>query len=218
LRTSSKYQRGFQFLKWRFLPGFFGLLFWVAIIFPALSAIGAIGLRSGAWLNEATSGGCRAAPNTEFATDMKCYPLGMRLVHGVQYRVNVQVTEPWSDGRISTTPEGFGPTRMPFPANTTAPLRRSPSARWFQPLVKIVGSNWFGSTYSYRIVPLEMQLTDPANGVYTAEFTAPIDGEAEFSVNDLLLPDAFGNWATFLYAQQSRQGEGEHSALRAQFL
>ena len=63
-----------------------------------------------------------------------------------------------------------------------------------------------------------MQLTDPAKGVYTAEFTAPIDGEAEFSVNDLLLPDAFGNWATFLYAQQSRQGEGEHSALRAQFL
>jgi hypothetical protein len=203
LRTSSKYQCAFRFLKWRLLPAFFGLLFWVAIIFPALSGIGAIGLRSGLWLSEATSGGCRAPSDTEFVTDMKCYSLGVRLVQGNRYRVTVQVTEPWSDGRISTTPEGFGPTRMPFPANTTAPLRRSPSARWFQPLVKIVGSNWFGSIYSYRIVPLEMQLTDPAKGVYTAEFTAPIDGEAEFSVNDLLLPDAFGKWATFFYTHNN---------------
>src|SRR6516162_6678290 len=37
LRTSSKYQCAFRFLKWRLLPAFFGLLFWVAIIFPALS-------------------------------------------------------------------------------------------------------------------------------------------------------------------------------------
>jgi uncharacterized protein (DUF2235 family) len=193
LRTSKQYQRGFQFLKWRFLPGLFGLTFWVVIIVPALSAIGAIVLRSVLWFSEATSGACPAAPHTQFATYMKCYSLDRHLLHGDQYRVTVDVTEPWSDGRVATTPEGFGPTSMPFPINMTASLRRSPSARWFQPLIKIVGSNWFGLIHSYRIVPLEMQLTNPAKDEYTAEFTAPIDGDAEFSVNDL------GRWARFFY-------------------
>jgi hypothetical protein len=78
------------------------------------------------------------------------------------------VTEPWSDLTISTSPEGFGPTRMSFKGNLLASLRRAPSARWFQPLVKIVSSDAALFT-KYSIVPLEMRLTDPRNGTYAAE-------------------------------------------------
>jgi hypothetical protein len=87
---------------------------------------------------------------------------------------------------------------MSFVGNLMAPLRRSPSARWFQPLIKVAGSN-LGPIRYYRIVPLEMQLTDPARGIYSAEFVAPISGDAQFFVNDVVLPGWLGPFAGDYY-------------------
>ena len=41
----------------------------------------------------------------------------------------------WRDLSIDTSPEGFGLARMGLPGNLLAPLRRSLSAHWFQPLL-----------------------------------------------------------------------------------
>ena len=51
----------------------------------------------------------------------ECYPLGRSVEADRLYRVTVQVTAPWSDRRISTGPEGFGPTRMSFIGKSDGP-------------------------------------------------------------------------------------------------
>jgi uncharacterized protein (DUF2235 family) len=203
LRTAPRYQLGFQAFKWRTLPGAFGIIFWLFIIVPGLAGLGAVGFRFSLWLSEAGSEACPADPGGHFTTATTCQSFGKRVEAGQQYRVNVTITKPWADKSISTSPEGFGPSRMPFPINLLALLKRAPSARWFQPLVKIVGPT-FAGLRTYRVVPLEMRLIDPAHGVYTAEFTAPIGGEAQFFVNDLLLPRMFGGAAEYYY--ENNQG------------
>jgi hypothetical protein len=60
---------------------------------------------------------------------------------------------------------------MGFAGNLAAPMRRSPTARWFQPLIKIVLNERV--LPSFRVEPLEMHLADPAKGVYMAEFVYP---------------------------------------------
>jgi uncharacterized protein (DUF2235 family) len=153
LRTSPSYQNFFQRLKWKWLPPAFGAPLLILLIVGGLTGVGIAAVRGGIWVAEAT-GECPSAD--AYKTTSKCYPLGRSVEVDRLYRITVQVTAPWSDRRISTSPEGFGPTRMSFIGNLMAPLRRSPSARWFQPLIKIVGSN-LGPIRFYRIVPLEMQ-------------------------------------------------------------
>jgi hypothetical protein len=195
MRTSRKYQNFFQGLKWKWLPPAFGAPLLILLIVGGLTMAGIGIVRGGIWVAEATE----ACPNADaYKTKSKCYPLGRSIETGQLYRVTVQVTAPWSDRRISTTPEGFGPTRMSFVGNLMAPLRRSPSARWFQPLIKIVGSS-LGPINFYRIVPLEMRLIDPARGIYAGEFVAPIAGNAEFFVNDIALPEWLGPFAKNYY-------------------
>jgi hypothetical protein len=195
LRTSEIYQGFFQRLKWRWLPPAFGAPLLILLIAAGLTGAGVAAVRGGIWVAEA-AGACPAAD--KYNTTSKCFPLGRSIEADQLYRVTVQVTAPWSDRRISTGPEGFGPTRMSFIGNLMAPLRRSPSARWFQPLIKVAGSS-LGPIRFYRIVPLEMRLTDPAAGTYATEFIAPIAGEAQFFVNDVVLPGWLGPFAGDYY-------------------
>jgi hypothetical protein len=177
------------------LPFAFGAPLLILLIAAGLTGVGVAAVRGGIWAAEAT-GACPAADT--YNTTLECYPLGRSVEADQLCRVSVQVTAPWSDRRISTGPEGFGPTRMSFIGNLMAPLRRSPSARWFQPLIKVAGSN-LGPIRFYRIVPLEMRLTDPAKGIYAAEFVAPIAGDAQFFVNDVVLPGWLGPFAGDYY-------------------
>jgi len=178
-------------LKWRWLPTAFGAPLLLLLIVGGLAGLGIAALRGGIWIAEATTE-CPEA--TAYTTESRCYRLGS-VEAGQLYRVTVKVTAPWSDLSISTNPEGFGPTRMSFSGNLLAPLRRSPSARWFQPLIKVAGSTPGSSFHFYQIVPLEMRLTDPEHGLYAAEFVAPIGGGAQFFVNDVVLPSWLGRLA-----------------------
>jgi hypothetical protein len=191
LRTWPHYQKFFQRLKWRWLPTAFGAPLLLLLIVGGLAGLGIAALRGGIWIAEATTE-CPEA--TAYTTESRCYRLGS-VEAGQLYRVTVKVTAPWSDLSISTNPEGFGPTRMSFSGNLLAPLRRSPSARWFQPLIKVAGSTPGSSFHFYQIVPLEMRLTDPEHGLYAAEFVAPIGGGAQFFVNDVVLPSWLGRLA-----------------------
>jgi hypothetical protein len=133
-----------------------------------------------------------AAQAPEFDTKMTCLRLRMPFRGNQPYRITMAVNKAWADGSISTDPQGFGPTRMTFIGNLWAPLRRSPNARWFQPLVKIETPE--GG--DFRVQALEMRLTDPAHNVFVGEFVPVSDGTGFLFVNDVLLPE----WTDALFA------------------
>jgi uncharacterized protein (DUF2235 family) len=194
LRSARSYQVTLQKLKWKLAPNVFGPLLLGLIIFFLFWTPAVLALRSSIWWNEHSTDQCKKSVESDinkgyvkFETKMTCLSLQTRVMAGRRYRVEVAVEEPWADASISTDPQGFGPTGMSFAGNLAAPMRRSPTARWFQPLVKIVETERPASMF--RIEPLEMHLADPKKGVYMSEFVAPIGGDAYFFVNDVLLPE-----------------------------
>jgi hypothetical protein len=193
LRKSRRYQLSLQCLKWRALPNIFGFVLLGTMILAFLTTSAAFVVRWSAWSNEHATAECDSGITSktdpkyvDFETKTTCLRLSTEVKAGHRYRATVAVKKPWSDASISTDPHGFGPERMPLLGNTVAPMRRSPMARWFQPLIKIVAHG--KSDPEFRIEPLDMNLTDPANGIYMAEFKAPISGSTYFFVNDVLLP------------------------------
>ena len=112
-----------------------------------------------------------------------CWATGSQVEAGRRYRLTLTVNQPWSDGTIATDPVGFGSEQLPWYARyTAAPLRRSLSERWFQPLVKIVPSAKNGSSY---VEAVDLKLS--SEGVYSAEFVAARTGEVFLFVNDAIV-------------------------------
>ncbi|MGE0258385.1 MAG: DUF2235 domain-containing protein [Alphaproteobacteria bacterium] len=236
LRTNLIYQRVFRSLKWNVAPNAFGLIFRLAAIALLIAPIGIVGiiaLRYEIARSEAANQMCGDAKSSEYATSEPCTALYPVLRAGESYRLFIKVDKPWVDLTISTTPEGFDSSKIGFFARMMAPLRRLPSARWFQPLVKIIepDANVASASFleelidiivpdaHYRIVPLDMRLTDPVRGIYTAEFEAPIGGHAYFFINDVLLPQfmdpvfgiighVFGNSWSYKIFYDNNQGGG----------
>ena len=190
LRTRPAYQHFFQSLKWTMLPVVFGCLILAVVAVLVVALLSMTVLRVDIWKAESSNVWCEPAGVTEpvFKTNSTCWPLTAGLDAGTRYRITVTVdpTQPWRDLTIDTSPEGFGLARMGLPGNLLAPLRRSLSAQWFQPLVKIVPAEG-----GFVLVPIEMQRADTSPSTYTAytaQFTAPKSGRAYFFVNDVLLP------------------------------
>jgi uncharacterized protein (DUF2235 family) len=183
LRGSAVYQRFFQFLKWWFLPVIFGMALLLTSIGLGVALAGMAGLRAAIWIAEYNNVWCPPSGGSEFVTKSECVPLPETVTAGTIYRVNVTVKERWVDRTIDTNPGGFGPSTMSFVGNLLAPLRRSMSGQWFQPMLKIVPKDGI-----FSMVALEMQRADTRDPVYSAQFTAPKDGRVYFFVNDVLLP------------------------------
>lgn len=121
--------------------------------------------------------------NYEPGGTIRCWPLHQTVEAGLSYRVKVTVGQPWVDRTIDTNVPGFGPSRMGFLGSLMAPLRRSLSAQWFQPMLKIrAPGGWFA------VVPLDMKRADVPVPQYAGQFLAPRSGCAYFFVNDVLLP------------------------------
>ena len=113
LRKSAKYQRPLQALKWRLSPG----VATTAIYFIGITMAAAVLLslahrtelawaeRAGIFCDDAAG---TAPMNGEFSTSDMCWHVPRISVRaGDRYRLTLQVTEPWSDGSIVTSPEGI---------------------------------------------------------------------------------------------------------------
>ena len=197
LRTRPAYQHFFQSLKWTVLPVVFGCLILAVVAVLVVALLSMTVLRVGIWKAESSNVSCQPAGDGKlFETTSTCWPLPGTIEAGKRYRVVVTVKDDWRDLSIDTSPEGFGFARMGLPGNLFAPLRRSLSAQWFQPLVKIASGDG-----DFAMVPLamrradtvakastEIQKSDTIPSSYTAQFTAPKSGRAYFFVNDVLLP------------------------------
>jgi uncharacterized protein (DUF2235 family) len=183
LRSSFVYQRSFQCLKWWALPVVFGMTLLVGSIALGAALLGMGALRAGIWIAEYHNVWCPPGSGSDFVTESKCFWLPAAVEAKKRYRISVTVTKRWVDRTIDTNPEGFGPATMGFVGNLLAPLRRSMSGQWFQPMVKIVPRDGM-----FAMVALNMQRADTAEPRYIAQFTAPKDGRVYFFVNDVLLP------------------------------
>ena len=183
LRTHPGYQRFFQSLKWTILPAGVGvaLLVTSAVLVLAPLALGV--LRAGIWVAEQQNVWCEPQTDKDFTTRNRCWAVPERVEAGQRYRITLTVTKPWIDRTIDTNAAGFGPARMSAVGNLLSPLRRSLSAQWFQPMVKVVPDHG-----RFAVVPLDMQRADVAEPRYTAQFTAPASGRAYVFVNDVLVP------------------------------
>jgi uncharacterized protein (DUF2235 family) len=72
-----------------------------------------------------------------FRTDDVCFATGVKLLEGRTYVIEFKVTEPWIDGTIPTTPRGFSSADGGWLFRLAAPLRRSWTAQWFEPVGRI---------------------------------------------------------------------------------
>ena len=197
VRTNGTYQRALSTLKWRVFPDGFGpsvlaaggVLLLAALFVLAARVEIAVKERSGGFCGgdadrtRAASSGSQGPP--EFPTSSLCWPAGFEVKEGRRYRVTLDVTEPWFDDTIETSPAGTEPDRMGLAARFGgALLRRSPTARWFQPLAKIVSAD------GYHVHALEARPALGGDRVFAAEFQAERDGEVFLFVNDALLPSS----------------------------
>ena len=197
LRSSAAYQRSIQYLKWRALPALFGALFAGA----GLLALTVLAHRSALLLTQAELHSCPAdaarpadvgrAPTPVaglFATRSPCWPTGLRLEAGARYRLLLDVQQPWVDGHIPASPEGFASTRFGLVAPVFAPFRRATAAPWFAPVITVRDAE--GHRHSVAVsLAAELPRQDQTRpGPYAGEFVAPATGAAFLYVNDALIP------------------------------
>jgi hypothetical protein len=184
LRTNPAYQRGWRWAKWRFVPAVFGVSLLLLIVLEALYLPVSFVMRTRVANAEASGDICaldRSAGSTpEFTTNRVCWPVPGKLIARTDYRIDLEVTDPWLDSTIVANPEGFGPERLPFPIGWAfLPLRRSMEGRWYQPFITIEPTDG-GRRRSY---PLEFR---PTGKGYAAEFTPESSGKAFLWVNDAI--------------------------------
>jgi len=195
LRTARWYQRMFQIMKWGLLPNLFGFLLLLTGAALVLAALTVGALRTGIWFAETSDALCEGSQNPQFTTASPCWSTGMTVTAGMRYRVHLTVlaNAAWRDLQVDTSPKGFDASRMPMAGNLAIPLRRSISARWFQPIVKIKPKSGMVS-----LLPLEFERADTIDPQYTTQFTAPKSGNLYLFVNDVLLPQ-WAPHATYFY-------------------
>ncbi len=133
------------------------------------------------------------------------------MTKGNRYLVTLEVTEPWIDRTIPTSPAGFETSRMHWYARPFVLMRRSLSGRWFQPMLKIVPASGRGG----HIEVLDMRCDCGRGPVYSAEFEAARSGEVALFVNDVmpfvfkdLLP-ATGKWSELRDLYANNKGEAK---------
>jgi uncharacterized protein (DUF2235 family) len=208
LRTRRSYQRFFQWLKWRALPGVFGfavlvggLLLILALVLVAVQRTRLVlAERSGALCTAATT---RPQPaHQRFVTYDPCWRSGIEVEKGHRYRITLLVTQEWVDKTVRTSPLGFESDRFPWYARPVVLLRRSLNGRWFEPMVKIVPAGRRGGHTQL----LEMSCACGSGPVYTAEFTARRSGEVVLAVNDAAI-GLFSGPTRWFY--DNNQGEAE---------
>jgi hypothetical protein len=187
LRSNRAYQKFFQWLKWRTIPGVFGatvllggLLLILAVILVAVQRVNI------AWAertNQYCQGAASGAANS-FATDSKCWLSDFIVEKGKRYIITLRVTQDWIDRTIPTSPAGFESNRLRWYARPSVLLRRSLSGHWFQPMLKIIPASGRGG----HIELLDMRCNCAQGPVYSNEFEARRSGKVALFVNDVMPP------------------------------
>jgi uncharacterized protein (DUF2235 family) len=212
LRRSRLYQGSFQKLRWKFLPGLFGISLLVGGVF-AVGAVLTIGYYRFDLASKESAGelcpkditsqplqGLLEVPG-EFTTRSLCWPTGVAVEKGGRYRVFLDVTHRWvENGKIYTSPTGFDSGELGWYGISEIALRRSVNGRWFQPIVIIIakpnaetqvlemrnigGSTFVGAFIAGRTGPLFLSVNEAMISSYgwTDEFYKNDRGSAKVTI------------------------------------
>jgi uncharacterized protein (DUF2235 family) len=186
LRSNRAYQGAFQWLKWRVFPGLFGFSVLVGgTLVAAIVAIVAaqrIDIAWSEWQNRHCQFEAAPASPYVFRTSERCSVTRMAVQKGERYLISFEVTQPWVDRTIPTSPTGFESSRMTWYARSAVLLRRALGGRWFQPMLKIVPESRRGG----HIQLLDLRCDCGRGPVYSTEFTATRSGDVVLFVNDVM--------------------------------
>jgi Uncharacterized conserved protein len=127
-----------------------------------------------------------AEATSRFMTSSLCWASGIRLDKGKTYLITVETTQPWSDGGIPTTPQGFGCDKMAKPMYGALLLRRHLGEPWFQWFHLIARTDRFGLDEHPLALTAEAD-SAPGTTRYTAELTPRTSGELFLFVNDAVI-------------------------------
>jgi uncharacterized protein (DUF2235 family) len=195
-RTSRRYQRFIQLLKWHFLPNLIvtpmllALSFWLALALYAQATLPF--LENGTTLCRPSSGGAAeiAPVMRDFLTRNVCSESFGRIAETQRYVVTFDVVDPWYDSGLATSPLGIGVGDFPWGLGyVAAPFRRVLDARYLQPVLAVLPDakhTWFDE--NIQIYPLELGAVGDSATHYRAEFVAPRSGELFIFANDAMIP------------------------------
>ena len=194
LRTNAIYQMVARFIKYDFLPtagvAAFLFLFWLFIM-PATHLVINIADDLGMFCRESDPATLRLVnlgleqKARDFNTSAICSTTGLRVQEGYRYEIVITVTEPWQDGSIATTPQGYLSSQLPryeaIPLRLGSPLRRVLFRPWFRLIARVgaIGGN------EYFLDPTR---TSKSPQIYRDRFSAARSGELFLYTNDAVLP------------------------------
>lgn len=195
-RTSRRYQRFIQLLKWHFLPNWIvtpvllAVTFWLGLALYAQAALPF--LENGDALCRPSRGGAAeiAPVMRDFLTRNVCSESFGRVVETQRYVITFDVVDPWYDSEVATSPLGIGAGDFPWGLGfVAAPFRRVLDARYLQPVVAVLPDSrhtWFDE--NIQIYPLQLSAVGDSATHYRAEVVAPRSGELFIFANDAMIP------------------------------
>jgi len=222
-RDSRAYQRSMQLLKWYVLPD--------GVIAPML-ALALVYILFGAYVQarlpflENGTAMCGRSTTTvaavgrvsrDFRTRDLCSDSFGMVRKGDRYVVTMNVTDPWYDSTLATSPLGLASNEFPWGLGYLAvPLKRVIGANYLQPLIEIRSAG--GSRNVLRgtvhIYPLSMRQVGDSRTLFRGEFNAEREGELFLFANDAMLPFTREVWGFDFRYFYEKSGDAAHPGNR----
>jgi hypothetical protein len=176
-------------LKFWLLPGLFALAVFVVVLTGGSHILFNIADSMGAYCTPSNKTvpvnlGVPQKATAEFDASSLCAPTGLTVREGFRYQIVVDVTQPWRDGDIETTPLGYRSGDRPFfeawRFRSGVFLRRILWRPWYR-LIARVGDKGVDEYFLDPVKARDSQTT------YRDEFVARRSGEIFLYVNDAVI-------------------------------
>jgi uncharacterized protein (DUF2235 family) len=215
IRTSKTYRRPMRFVKWTLLPALSAILIVLVLLWLLLALYTQLRLPDLEQGDALCRSSGAAAPlevrRFDFSPAEPCHSVGATVDRDRRYVVDVEVTEPWTDGDEPATPAGLAAGELGLGGYAGVPFRRVLTANYLQPILEIRrGPGLLQWGNRVHIQPLEMRQQGDRPTIWRGEFVAPRSGELALFANEAVLPfkDARTYNAGFFYAASSYANGG----------
>ncbi|WP_324750978.1 DUF2235 domain-containing protein [Sphingomonas sp. LY54] len=193
LRTNPLYRRPLRFLKWKFFPTLTAALIVVLLTWLIAGAYAQLRLagleRDHSFCSRSGADEALTMRQLDFSPASACQSVGATVRKGSKYIVDLEVVEPWRDGRVRADPRGLPAGRLGLGGYAGVPFRRVITANYLQPLVGIrSASGAIGGRDRVHIEALNFRQQGDNPTTWRAEFEAGRSGELTIFANEAVLP------------------------------
>ncbi len=210
-RTKPSYKKTFRILTRDILPYAFVGVIGAAVLYLAVVTVSRVSFAA----RDLVFGFCPSVASAPAAKDAEypkqpetfdlrsgCHPVSAQVEAGKAYKVTlVRGAEEWKDNSVKANLLGLDPKDIPSGMFLTVPLRRTLTARWLQPVIRI-GDAW---GEEHVLEPIKGSEDVAATEVLTARFTARRSGPVFLYFNDAVI-GFLGNPFTTFYSNNAGSG------------